>query len=88
MKVLVTGGTGFLGGALTRRLHNMGWDVTALGRNIAKLDQLESEGIRVLQVDLKDKNALSMLARIRRSFFIALRCRLRGEILKRFIRQM
>ena len=59
MKALVTGGTGFLGGALARRLHNMGWDVTALGRNISKLDQLESDGIRALHVDLKDVNGLA-----------------------------
>ena len=58
MKALVTGGTGFLGGALSRRLHSMGWDVTALGRNAAKLDELESEGMRVLQHDLKDKSAM------------------------------
>jgi len=58
MKALVTGATGFLGGALTRRLHSMGWDVTALGRNAAKLDQLESEGLRILQHDLKDKSAM------------------------------
>lgn len=59
MKALVTGATGFLGGALARRLYNMGWDVTALGRNISKLDQLESEGIRALQLDLKDKGAMA-----------------------------
>ncbi len=58
MKALVTGGTGFLGGALARRLHGMGWDVTALGRNAAKLAQLEGEGIRVLQHDLKNTAAL------------------------------
>ena len=58
MKALVTGATGFLGGALIRRLHSMGWDVTALGRNAAKLDQLESEGLRILQHDLKDKSAM------------------------------
>jgi len=58
MKVLVTGATGFLGGALTRRLHNMGWHVTALGRNAAKLDQLEREGLRVLQHNLKDKSSM------------------------------
>ena len=59
MKVLVTGATGFLGGSLTRRLHSMGWDVTALGRNPKKLNQLEDDGIRVLQIDLKDKTALA-----------------------------
>ena len=59
MKTLVTGATGFLGGALVRRLNNMGWDVTALGRNVSKIDQLESEGIRAFQLDLKDKNAMA-----------------------------
>jgi nucleoside-diphosphate-sugar epimerase len=63
MKALITGATGFLGGALTRRLHGMGWDVTALGRNAAKLDQLESEGIRAVQLDLKDKNAMATACR-------------------------
>jgi nucleoside-diphosphate-sugar epimerase len=58
MKTLITGSTGFLGGALSRRLYSMGWDVTALGRNIVKLDQLERENIRALQIDLKDKDAL------------------------------
>ena len=59
MKSLITGATGFLGGALAHRLHSMGWDVTALGRNASRLDQLESEGMRVLQLDLKDKSAIS-----------------------------
>ena len=59
MKALITGATGFLGGALTRRLKNMGWDVTALGRNPNKLDELEDEGIRAFQIDLKDKKALA-----------------------------
>ncbi len=59
MKSLVTGATGFLGGALARRLHGMGWDVTALGRNASRLDQLENEGMRALQLDLKDKNAMA-----------------------------
>lgn len=46
MKALVTGATGFLGGALARRLKNMNWDVTALGRNAARLDELELLGIQ------------------------------------------
>ncbi len=58
MKILVTGATGFLGGALIRRLHSMGWDVTALGRNALKLDQLESDGIRALPLDIKNRDML------------------------------
>jgi nucleoside-diphosphate-sugar epimerase len=63
MKALVTGSTGFLGGALARRLHNMGWDVTALGRNAAKLTQLENEEMRALRLDLKDKKAMSAVCK-------------------------
>ena len=58
MKTLITGATGFLGGALARRLQGMGWDVTALGRNPTKLDELEDEGIRPLQLDIKQKDEL------------------------------
>jgi nucleoside-diphosphate-sugar epimerase len=58
MKALVTGGTGFLGGALTRRLHGMGWDVTALGRNPIRLNELEDEGIRPLRLDIEQKDEL------------------------------
>ncbi|MCB0118306.1 MAG: NAD-dependent epimerase/dehydratase family protein [Anaerolineales bacterium] len=58
MKTLITGATGFLGGALARRLQGMGWDVTALGRNPTKLDELEDEGNRPLQLDIKQKDEL------------------------------
>jgi nucleoside-diphosphate-sugar epimerase len=58
MKALVTGATGFLGGALTRRVKNMNWDVTALGRNASKLDELEAQGVKTEQIDLKDKAGL------------------------------
>jgi nucleoside-diphosphate-sugar epimerase len=59
MKALVTGATGFLGGALTHRLKNMNWDVTALGRNNSKLDELETFGVKAEHVDLKDKSGLT-----------------------------
>ena len=58
MKALITGATGFLGGALTRRLHSLGWDVVALGRNPSALAELASEGIRVIQADLADEAAI------------------------------
>lgn len=59
MKTLVTGATGFLGGALTRRLHHMGWDVTALGRNPAKLNQLEDDGVRIISADISKKDEVT-----------------------------
>lgn len=58
MKTLITGATGFLGGALARRLHGLGWDVTALGRYPRALAALEAEGIRTLQADLADESAI------------------------------
>ena len=63
MKALVTGATGFLGGALTRRLYSMGWHVTALGRNVSKLKNMESEGLRVLPLDLKEKDAMAEICK-------------------------
>lgn len=59
MKTLVTGATGFLGGALTRRLHSMGWDVTALGRDPSKLNQLEEDGIRIVRADISKKDEVT-----------------------------
>jgi nucleoside-diphosphate-sugar epimerase len=58
MRTLVTGATGFLGGALARRLHGMGWDVTALGRNPLRLNELEDEGIHPLRADITKKDDL------------------------------
>ncbi|MFM8425814.1 MAG: NAD-dependent epimerase/dehydratase family protein, partial [Chloroflexota bacterium] len=58
MKTLITGATGFLGGALARRLHGMGWDVTALGRNSVKLNELEDAGMRPLRSDVTKKEEL------------------------------
>ncbi|MBV6399899.1 MAG: 2-alkyl-3-oxoalkanoate reductase [Anaerolineales bacterium] len=58
MKALVTGATGFLGGALTRRLHGMGWDVTALGRNPKKLNELEDMGVHPFRADISKKDQL------------------------------
>ena len=58
MKTLITGATGFLGGALARRLHDMGWEVTALGRNPEKLKILEAHGIKPIRADIEDKAAM------------------------------
>ncbi|HNN14530.1 MAG TPA: NAD-dependent epimerase/dehydratase family protein [Anaerolineales bacterium] len=58
MNTLVTGATGFLGGALTRRLHNLGWDVTALGRNAERLNELEHDGIRAAYGDVTHRDEL------------------------------
>jgi nucleoside-diphosphate-sugar epimerase len=58
MKALITGATGFLGGALARRLHGMGWDVSALGRNPHALAAFKAQGIKVIQANLEDTPAI------------------------------
>ena len=58
MKTLITGATGFLGGALTRRLHGMGWRVTALGRNVNILKQVEAQGIKTFQANIENEHAM------------------------------
>lgn len=52
MKVIVSGATGFLGGALCARLLAHGHQVTGLGRDPEKLAALASKGASALQVDL------------------------------------
>ncbi|RYD28151.1 MAG: NAD(P)-dependent oxidoreductase, partial [Verrucomicrobiaceae bacterium] len=55
---MVTGATGFLGGALALRLRDMGWDVTGAGRNPAAGESLARQGIRFLRVDLTGAEAV------------------------------
>jgi nucleoside-diphosphate-sugar epimerase len=65
MKVLVTGGGGFVGGALCRRLRDLGHNVTGLGRRVnSGLTALESEGIRTVIHDLSLLEGVSDLARL------------------------
>ena len=52
MKVLVTGATGFLGGAVSRALHRDGVSVIATGRNADKLKELSADGIPATMGDL------------------------------------
>jgi len=52
MRVLVTGATGFLGGALCRRLAQLGHQPIALGRDRAKLAALDAQGFRTIAADL------------------------------------
>lgn len=52
--IAITGATGFLGGALCRRLLAEGQPVVALGRDAGKLAALESLGAICVQYDLSD----------------------------------
>ncbi len=57
MKALVTGGGGFLGGALVRRLVGRGWSVRTLQRgNYSRLDEL---GVEQISGDVSDADIVS-----------------------------
>lgn len=58
MKVFVTGGTGFIGGAVVRQLRARGDDVVALVRNPAKGAALEELGCSLVPGDLNDEPAI------------------------------
>jgi len=59
MRALVTGGSGFLGGALVRRLQAQGDEVTVLGRNRTIGERLERAGIHFVWADLVDAEAVN-----------------------------
>lgn len=58
MRVCVTGGTGFIGGVLVRRLQAQGVPVRVLARPSPRADQLEARGVEVIRGDLKDRSAV------------------------------
>ena len=58
MKVLVTGGTGFLGRYIARALLARRDAVSILGRNFGGVQDLVADGARPLQVDLRDRAAV------------------------------
>lgn len=55
---LITGATGFLGGALARRLQAEGWDVVGVGRNELAGGVLANGGIRFVALDLANADAV------------------------------
>jgi len=63
MKALVTGATGFVGGALARRLRANGAEVTGIGRNTEVGTKLEAQGIRFVRADIADAEAIREVCR-------------------------
>ncbi|MBE0525017.1 MAG: SDR family NAD(P)-dependent oxidoreductase, partial [Methanosarcinales archaeon] len=56
MKVFVTGGTGFTGGHLVRRLVKEGHDVGVLARKTSNTQLLEKHGVEIITGDITDKD--------------------------------
>jgi dihydroflavonol-4-reductase len=63
MRVLVTGATGFVGGAVACRLAREGHDVRALARPSADITRLEAAGIDVVSGDVRDPGSLALAVR-------------------------
>jgi dihydroflavonol-4-reductase len=58
MKAFVTGGTGFIGGHLARKLRERGDEVVALVRSPSKVEALEAAGCQLVEGDLSDQAAI------------------------------
>lgn len=56
MKVLVTGGTGFIGSTLIERLRSRGDEVTCVAKDRLNLSLLEALGVQVVLGDLNEAN--------------------------------
>jgi nucleoside-diphosphate-sugar epimerase len=58
MRILVTGGTGFLGRRCVAVLSGDGYAVRAVGRDEAVCRQLAAAGVEVVRADLRDRSAI------------------------------
>jgi nucleoside-diphosphate-sugar epimerase len=58
MRISVTGGTGFIGGALVRRLLGQRMEVRVLARESRRADALEAQGAELVRADLADRAAI------------------------------
>ena len=58
MTTLVTGGTGFVGGAIVRELVRRGEQVQVLARSTSKTEHLRALGVEIARGDILDKDSL------------------------------
>lgn len=63
MKVLVTGGTGFIGSNLVKRLDNRGYEIKVLIRDRSNLGKIADIGVEKIVGDLTDYDALARAVR-------------------------
>lgn len=63
MNALVTGGTGFLGNRLAIKLNELGYQVTAIGRNEAAGNKLVKDNIHFVKCDLRDNEKVIHLCK-------------------------
>ncbi|MBQ9273903.1 MAG: NAD(P)-dependent oxidoreductase [Succinivibrio sp.] len=59
IRAVITGGSGFIGQALTIHLLSLGWAVTAVVRKAEKLAHLKRQELEVVEADLSHYNSLS-----------------------------
>ena len=58
VKAFVTGGTGFIGQHLVRKLRERGDDVVALARDPSKASALSAQGVHIIEGTLSDDDAI------------------------------
>ena len=56
-RILITGGTGFIGYHLSKRCIKLGWSVTSLSSNSPKPNK-KIQGVKYIKVDIRDKKKL------------------------------
>ena len=65
-RVLVTGATSGIGYEIARQYHRAGARVLAVGRNPSALQELQAEGIEVLEADVRDAPAVLIATAVAR----------------------
>lgn len=64
IKILISGGTGFLGGYTAKFLKNKGYEIGVLGRNLEKAKNLQNEGIKFYEIDFSMEDQIEELINI------------------------
>jgi dihydroflavonol-4-reductase len=58
MKILITGGTGFIGTELIRRLRQTAHEISCLARPTSRVDALMAQNVPIVRGDVTDKRSL------------------------------